>query len=72
MLQLTRMTTSYGSTVMDMQYKYSATQNNGRITSSNDYVTGENVSYEKTGINLKKPEKSGTVTNYDVFERPRA
>jgi hypothetical protein len=43
LLQLTRMTATNGSTLMDMQYNYSATQNNGRIASSNDYVTGENV-----------------------------
>ena len=30
---------------MDMTYNYSSTQNNGRITSSVDAVTGENVTY---------------------------
>ena len=40
--QITRMTVPG---VMDMQYVYSATQNNGRITQSIDTVTGEQVSY---------------------------
>ena len=38
LLQLTRMTANPGGwpNQMDMQYNYSSTQNNGRITSSND------------------------------------
>ena len=31
--------------VMNMEYHYSATQNNGRITSSKDWITGEEVTY---------------------------
>jgi hypothetical protein len=31
LLQVTRMTAAYGGNVMDMQYNYSPTQNNGRI-----------------------------------------
>jgi YD repeat-containing protein len=31
---------------MDMQYTYSGTRNNGQITQSQDYVTGEQVNYQ--------------------------
>jgi hypothetical protein len=31
---------------MDMQYTYSATQNNGEITQSQDFVTGEQVTFQ--------------------------
>jgi len=34
-----------------MTYNYSATQNNGRIVSSADAVTGENVSYTYDSLN---------------------
>ena len=34
-----------------MTYTYSATQNNGRIVSSSDAVTGENVSYTYDSLN---------------------
>jgi len=37
--------------MMDVQYNYSATQNNGRITGSVDGVTGENVSYTYDALN---------------------
>ncbi len=40
-LQLTRQTVAG---VMDMEYRYPA-QNNGRITQSKDYITGEEVTY---------------------------
>ena len=47
LLQLTRVTTTaYGDLAMDVQYTYSATQNNGKITQSQDFVTGEQVSYQ--------------------------
>jgi RHS repeat-associated protein len=32
--------------VMDMEYRFSATQNNGRLTQSKDWVTGEEVTYQ--------------------------
>jgi YD repeat-containing protein len=38
---MTRMTTIYA----DIEYRYSATQNDGRIASSKDWVTGEEVTY---------------------------
>jgi RHS repeat-associated protein len=41
-LQLTRLTTQS----VDMEYRYSATQNNGQITQQKDWVTGEEVSYQ--------------------------
>jgi hypothetical protein len=44
--QLTRTTTKWFTNVqMDMQYTYSGTRNNGQITQSQDYVTGEQVNY---------------------------
>ena len=46
---------------MNMTYTYSATQNNGRIVSSADGVTGENVSYTYDSLNrLIAAATSGT------------
>src|ERR1035441_7668214 len=51
LMQMTRQTAivqpwGYGSlTVMDMEYRYTAGQNNGRIAQSKDWVSGEEVSY---------------------------
>ena len=45
--QLTRMTAS----VMDMEYRYTAGYNNGRISQSKDYVTGEEVTYSYDSLN---------------------
>ncbi len=42
--QLTRMTWA-GSPGVDLEYRYSATQNNGRITQMKDWATGEEVNY---------------------------
>ena len=68
LLQLTRMT---ATGLMDMQYNYSATQNNGRITSSNDYVTGENVSYSYDALNRLTGASAGSMWgetySYDGF-----
>ena len=47
MMQLT----SIASSQINMTYNYSATQNNGRIASSADAVTGENVSYTYDSLN---------------------
>ncbi len=48
--QLTRMTTvregGGGGTIMDMEYRFSATQNNGKITQHKDWVSGEEVTYQ--------------------------
>jgi RHS repeat-associated protein len=46
--QLTRMTKAG---VMDMEYRYTAGQNNGRIWQSKDYVTGEEVTYQYDALN---------------------
>jgi RHS repeat-associated protein len=49
LLQLTRTTAKYtanNALLMDMQYTYSATQNNGEITQSQDFVTGEQVTFQ--------------------------
>ena len=35
---------------MDMQYNYTAGQNNGRIASSQDYISGETVQYAYDGL----------------------
>src|SRR5260370_35412156 len=60
MLQMTRMTVvgtvfsppSYPSqTAMDMQYIYTAGQNNGRIVQSIDGVAGETVNYTYDALN---------------------
>jgi len=55
LLQLTRITTmDGGTTVMDMQYVFSGTQNNGRITQSIYAATGqtaETVSYTYDSLN---------------------
>src|SRR5580658_7925463 len=37
--------------VLNMTYNYSSSQNNGRITSSADGITGENTSYTYDGLN---------------------
>jgi RHS repeat-associated protein len=70
LLQVTNM--NLGS-LMNMQYNYSATQNNGRITSSNDYVTVEdaNVSYTYDALNrltgASAGSKWGEAYSYDGF-----
>jgi RHS repeat-associated protein len=53
LMQLTRLTTSQAGVgnVMDMQYIYSATQNNGRIVQTIDGVAGETVNYTYDGLN---------------------
>jgi YD repeat-containing protein len=72
LLQLTRMTANlWGANVMDMQYNYSATQNNGRISISNDYVTGENVTYGYDAVNRLTGASAGSMWgeaySYDGF-----
>src|SRR5436189_1268377 len=51
-LQLTRLTMNgaYGSNV-DLEYRYSATQNNGQITQSKDWITGEEVTHTYDALN---------------------
>ena len=53
MMQLTNMTSSAPSGIqsLNMTYNFSSTQNNGRIVSSSDAVTGENVSYTYDSLN---------------------
>jgi len=54
MLQLTNITTTTtnpSGAQVNMTYTYSATQNNGRIVSSSDAITGENVSYTYDSLN---------------------
>ena len=53
LMQLTNTTstTSSGAQSLNMTYNFSTTQNNGRIVSSADAVTGENVSYTYDSLN---------------------
>jgi YD repeat-containing protein len=46
--QVTRMT---APGTMDVEYRYTAGKNNGRIASVKDYITGEDVSYEYDRLN---------------------
>ena len=47
-LQMTRLATGLTgfSPMMDMEYRYSATQNNGQITQQKEWATGEEVTYQ--------------------------
>jgi RHS repeat-associated protein len=50
--QLTRMTATSGGVVkMDMEYRFSATANDGRVTQSKDWVSGEEVTYQYDTLN---------------------
>jgi RHS repeat-associated protein len=65
--QLTRMTRTG---VMDMEYRYTAGSNNGRIAQSKDYVTGEEVTYSYDSLNrLSRAETTdaawGNAYTYD-------
>jgi YD repeat-containing protein len=53
LMQLTNITNTMtgGTQLVNMTYNFSATQNNGRIVSSSDAVTGENVSYTYDALN---------------------
>ena len=74
--QLTRLTTT-GTGGIDIQYSYSATQNNGKITQMQDYVTGEQVSYTydallrlasaATTANPSVPQWGQSFYTYDGF-----
>jgi RHS repeat-associated protein len=69
LLQLTRATVPG---IMDMQYNYTAGQNNGRITSSQDYISGETVQYAYDGLlRLANAQTTGTqwgeAYSYDGF-----
>jgi len=52
LMQLTQETATahFGTfTAKNMSYAYSSTQNNGRITSSTDGITGETITYTYDG-----------------------
>ena len=52
LMQMTHQTVSNGMTpVMDMQYNFTAGQNNGRIASSVDGIAGETVNYGYDSLN---------------------
>jgi len=68
LMQMTRQTTNQ----MDMEYRYTAGQNNGRIAQSMDWVSGEQVNY--TYDSLKRLTGAatasgtwGTTYDYDGF-----
>jgi hypothetical protein len=74
--QLTRMTANQLSyptgMVMDMSYIYTAGQNNGRISASADWVSGETVNYTYDSLNrLASASASngawGNTHTYDGF-----
>jgi RHS repeat-associated protein len=77
-LQLTRVTTAQGSsTIMDMSYGFTVGQNNGRITSSTDWVLGETVNYTYDSLNhLATAQATNSVWGnsyaYDGFGNPTA
>src|ERR1039457_579060 len=74
MLQLTQWTVTNGGmgTVLNMQYGYSATQNNGKIAMQNDLLGGEQVNYVYDSLNrlisaITTGQTWGQGYNYDPF-----
>ena len=52
MQQLTRLTVvGGGSTKVDYEYRFSATQNNDRITQRKDWLSGEEIEYQYDSLN---------------------
>ena len=51
MLQLTSLTVGAGTASVNMSYSYSANQNNGKVTSQTDNVSGEQVTYTYDALN---------------------
>jgi RHS repeat-associated protein len=51
MLQLTSLVSGSGLNVVNVTYNYSSTQNNGKITSQTDNVSGEQVVYAYDALN---------------------
>jgi RHS repeat-associated protein len=49
--QMTRLTVASSSTLLDYEYRFSDTQNNGRITQRKEWVSGEEVSYQYDALN---------------------
>ena len=67
-LQMTRMT----SGAVDMEYRYSGTQNNGRVTQTKDWLSGEEVTYQYDALSrLARAETTGpewgTTYGYDGY-----
>ena len=79
LMQMTRQTVAappawYGTlTVMDMEYRYTAGQNNEQIAQSKDWVTGEELNYtydslqRVTGVATTGSGGWGTTYGYDGF-----
>ena len=49
MFQLTQL--QVGSSALNVQYNYSATQNNGKVTSQSDVISGEQIAYTYDSLN---------------------
>jgi YD repeat-containing protein len=49
MFQLTQL--QVGSSALNIQYAYSGTQNNGKITSQSDVISGEQIAYTYDALN---------------------
>jgi YD repeat-containing protein len=48
---LGQLTSQYVQNYLNIWYQYSATQNNGRITNTVDFMTGENTAYTYDSLN---------------------
>ncbi|HEY7336734.1 MAG TPA: RHS repeat-associated core domain-containing protein, partial [Bryobacteraceae bacterium] len=63
MLQLTQLSSgASGSNAVNIQYNYSATQNNGKIVSQTDLISGEQVSYTYDSLNRLATALSNSAT----------
>jgi len=71
MTQLTTCNNGYTCSVtQNIQYNYPATQNNGKITSQNDLLSGEQVSYAYDSLNhLASASGSGWGQSYTYGRR---
>ena len=71
MLQLTSLVTYSNGPVINMTYAYSATQNNGKIISQTDNLSGEQVVYAYDALNRLASATAGSTWgqsyNYDGF-----
>ena len=66
------MTVANGGTVLNMQYGYSANQNNGQITSQTDLISGEQINYAYDSLKrlvsaITTGQTWGQGYNYDPF-----
>ena len=57
-----------GAALMDLRYNYHATQNNGRITSMQDLVSGETVTYQYDELQRLTSASTATWGNSYTFD----